>query len=184
LTPALRDQPPLSGPMNGIARQFPARPEPILGLSDIAHPPDIHLVGLRRSLVSDYAEAVRWYRRAAEQGDANAQLELGTAYDTGKGVAQDYAEAAEWYRKAAEQGWDPAQWHLGSAYSCGRGVQKDDVKAYMWISLAAAGFIGDNDQRKMYSSACDALAAKMTPQQIAEAEGLAREMSEGKNGIR
>jgi hypothetical protein len=37
--------------MNGIARQFPARPEPILGLSDIAHPPDIHLVGLRRSLV-------------------------------------------------------------------------------------------------------------------------------------
>src|ERR1039457_1187667 len=51
LTPALRDQPPLSGPMNGIARQFPARPEPIFGLSDIAQPPDIHLVGLRRSLV-------------------------------------------------------------------------------------------------------------------------------------
>src|SRR5450755_4034859 len=52
LTPALRDQPPLSGSMNGIARQYPARPEPILGLSDIAQPPDIHLVGLRRSLVS------------------------------------------------------------------------------------------------------------------------------------
>ena len=56
LTPALRDQPPLSGPMNGIARQFPARPEPTLGLSDIAHPPDITAV---RDTSFEFAKALR-----------------------------------------------------------------------------------------------------------------------------
>ena len=115
-----------------------------------------------------------WYRRAAEQGDADAQLELAIAYDSGKGVTQHYAEAAEWYLKAAEQGQVQAQWHLGDAYSCGRGLPRDDVKAYMWISVAAAGFIGEDDQ-VLYSSARDALATKMTPAQIAEAQGLAQE---------
>jgi TPR repeat protein len=52
----------------------------------------------------DYAEAVRWYRKAAEQGDAAAQDALGFMSGKGQGVSQDYAEAALWYRKAAEQG--------------------------------------------------------------------------------
>ena len=52
----------------------------------------------------DYAEAVKWYRLAAEQGDANAQYNLGLMYDNGQGVPQDYAEAVKWYRLAAEQG--------------------------------------------------------------------------------
>ncbi len=52
----------------------------------------------------DYAEAVKWYRLAAEQGDASAQYNLGIMYINGKGVPQDYAEAVKWYRLAAEQG--------------------------------------------------------------------------------
>ena len=52
----------------------------------------------------DYAEAVRWYRKAAEQGHAVAQNKLGVRYARGEGVARDYAEAVRWYRKAAEQG--------------------------------------------------------------------------------
>ena len=52
----------------------------------------------------DYAEAVKWYRLAAEQGDADAQYNLGVMYDNGQGVPQDYAEAVKWYRLAAEQG--------------------------------------------------------------------------------
>ena len=51
----------------------------------------------------DYAEAVRWYRKAAEQEYAEAQNNLGVMYAEGRGVRQDYAEAVRWYRKAAEQ---------------------------------------------------------------------------------
>ena len=52
----------------------------------------------------DFAEAAKWYRKAAEQGDAAAQYNLGIMYEEGTGVKQDFAEAAKWYRKAAEQG--------------------------------------------------------------------------------
>lgn len=49
----------------------------------------------------DYTEAIRWYRKGAEQGVAPAQFRLGGMYDNGKGVPQDYAQAIRWYRKAA-----------------------------------------------------------------------------------
>ena len=54
--------------------------------------------------MQDYAEAVRWHRLAAEQGNASAQNNLGFMYGIGRGVPQDYAEAVRWYRLAAEQG--------------------------------------------------------------------------------
>lgn len=57
----------------------------------------------------NYLEAVKWYRKAAEQGYANAQYNLGWCYDLGRGVARDYVEAAKWYRKAAAQGHSTAQ---------------------------------------------------------------------------
>ncbi len=62
----------------------------------------------------DYAEAVKWYRMAAEQGDAKAQSNLGFMYDNGQGVPQDYAEAAKWFRLAAEQGDADAQFTSAS----------------------------------------------------------------------
>ena len=52
----------------------------------------------------DYAQAVFWYRKAAEQGYAMAQNNMGIMYDNGRGVDQDYDQAVNWYRKAAEQG--------------------------------------------------------------------------------
>ena len=52
----------------------------------------------------DYAEAVKWYRKSAEQGYMYGQYNLGDCYENGKGVTQDYAEAAKWYKKAADQG--------------------------------------------------------------------------------
>lgn len=51
----------------------------------------------------DQVEAVKWYRMAAEQGDATAQNNLGDAYHLGKGVEQDQVEAVRWFRMAAEQ---------------------------------------------------------------------------------
>ena len=57
----------------------------------------------------DKAEAVEWYRLAAEQGDANAQNNLGFMYGNGRGVPQDYVEAHKWYNLAASNGNDLAR---------------------------------------------------------------------------
>ena len=57
-------------------------------------------------------EAVRWYRRAAEQGQAGAQNGLGRMYENGRGVRRDRVEAVRWYRLAAAQGPLTAQENL------------------------------------------------------------------------
>jgi len=53
--------------------------------------------------MQDYAEAARWYRKAADQGDAGAQFDLGLMYCRGQGVTQDYAEAHMWLSLAASR---------------------------------------------------------------------------------
>jgi len=67
----------------------------------------------------DHAEAARWYRKAAEQGHADAQYNLGVMYENGQGVRQDHAESVRWYRKAAEQGHAEPQYNLGVMYENG-----------------------------------------------------------------
>ena len=86
----------------------------------------------------DIAEAERWWREAAEQGDAEAQSNLGNLYDMGEGVPQDFAEAMKWYRKAAEQGDVHALNNLGLMYYESRGIPQDGIEAYKWIFLAVA----------------------------------------------
>ena len=108
-------------------------------------------------------------RHAAEQGDADAQFNLGDMYATGEGVPQDDAEAAQWYRLAVEQGDAIAQYNLGVMYNTGRSVPQDYVTAHMWLNLAAA--TGNEDARK----AREIVAASMTREQIAEAQARARE---------
>jgi TPR repeat protein len=60
----------------------------------------------------EFANAAVSYRKAAEQGDASAQYNLGIMHDNGQGVSQDRGQAAPWYRKAAEQGHAAAQFNL------------------------------------------------------------------------
>ena len=55
-------------------------------------------------------------RKAAEAGNADAQLQLGRAYWNGKGVPQDFTEALRWYRRSADGGNPLAQVALGAAY--------------------------------------------------------------------
>ena len=55
-------------------------------------------------VTQDYAEAMRWYRKAAEQGDVTTQVQLGFMYSKVKGVPQDYVQAHMWYNLAAAQG--------------------------------------------------------------------------------
>ena len=85
----------------------------------------------------DFEEAVKWYRKAAEQGLCTAQDSLGDCYYYGRGVDEDDAEAVKWYRKAAEQGLDTAQHSLGKCYYFGYGVDEDKVKAVKWYRKAA-----------------------------------------------
>ena len=90
-----------------------------------------------RGVARDDAEAVRWYRRAAEQGFAHAQSSLGVMYSNGRGGRQDHAEAVRRYRQAAEQGFAHAQNNLGIMYEYGRGVRRDRVEAVRWYRMAA-----------------------------------------------
>ena len=95
----------------------------------------------------EYAEAFEYFRRAAEQHNAEAQYELGSLYwlDNGEEgtlrsshrVRQDYKEALKWYMKAAAQGYVDAQLNLGVMYARGYGVPKDQLEAAKWYRLAA-----------------------------------------------
>ena len=78
-----------------------------------------------------------WYQKAAEQGKAIAQFNLGTMYLLGQGVPKDDQQAVFWFRKAAEQGDAVSQSLLGTAYVDGRGVPKDDQQAVVWYRKAA-----------------------------------------------
>lgn len=98
---------------------------------------------------SDPTEAVRWFRKAADQGDPDGQYSLGSAYASGVGIKEDKSEAAKWYLKAAEQGLTIAQYMLGHAYETGEGVPKDEIEAYAYFNLAGAT---DKDARGRVSS--------------------------------
>jgi TPR repeat protein len=128
------------------------------------------LYDLGLGVPQDYAAALSWYQKAANQGDAIAQYNLGISYANGRGVPQDYAAAVQWYRKAADQGLPDGQFNLADMYFSGRGVPQDNVMAYMWFDLAAAqGKARADTNRDLY------VAKRMTPAQITEAQKLAAE---------
>jgi len=85
----------------------------------------------------EYVEAAQWFRKAAEQGQAQAQYHLGHMHDSGKGITEDNQQAVQWYRKAAEQGHAQAQLQLGGMYQRGAGVTQDKSEAIKWYRKAA-----------------------------------------------
>jgi hypothetical protein len=149
-----------------LAEQGDARAQILLGL--------IYHRG--RAVPLDEVEATKWFERAAGQGDAEAQLQLGRRYSEGRSVPQDFAEAAKWYRLSADQGNPNAQYLLGLLYSRGEGVPLSNVRAHMWFNLAAAHFAAsDARDRQAAATNRDSVAYKMTREEIAEAQRLARE---------
>ncbi len=162
-------------------------------------------VGLDAYDRGDYATALSELRPLAEQGDAEAQFNLGVLYHDGLGVTQNYIQAREWYTQAAVQGYAIAQIHLGVLYANGYGVPQDYVQTRQWYEKAAAqgnakaqynlgvmysngyGVLHDFVQaHKWYNLAAvngdkvggerrDALAKQMTPAQIFKAQRLMRE---------
>jgi TPR repeat protein len=153
----------------------------------------------------DFVTALKEWKPLAEQGDAKAQINLGSMYGNGWGVAQDYKAAFKWYTLAAEQGFADAQYNLGVMYDNGHGVIQDYKAAVKWYKLAAEegdaiaqlnlglmysngeGVIQDYTRAHMWWNIAasqgheeamenrDKVAKEMTSLQIAEAQKLARE---------
>jgi TPR repeat protein len=113
-----------------------------------------HLLG-RGGVPKNEVEAVRWFRKAAEQGHARAQTQMAMAYQRGRGVPRDEQLSLEWMNKAAEQNQPKAQFELAVAHRDGKGVPKDPVRAGMWFVLAsqsggmAAKMIGSSHMRTL-----------------------------------
>ena len=85
------------------------------------------------AIASDFSTT----KKLAQQGNADAQLNLAGMYNYGEGVQQDYAKAIHWYLKAANQGNADAQFALGVTYFLGDGVRQDSSKAIYWFLKAA-----------------------------------------------
>jgi TPR repeat protein len=116
----------------------------------------------------DYKEAIRLWKPLAEQGDADAQYNLGLMYDHGQGVPQDYKEGVRLYRLSAEQGNTKGQYNLGFMYAKGTGVLQDYALAHMWFNLSGSnGNKGGVKNRNIIEK-------RMSPSQIEKAQEMAR----------
>jgi TPR repeat protein len=102
-------------------------------VSDAAGPLELVATALARG---DYVTVAKLLRPLANQGNADAQANVGLMYATGQGVQRDDVEAVKWFRMAAEQGVAEAQKNLGLMYLNGRGVQLDSAQAMMWFQKA------------------------------------------------
>lgn len=142
--------------------------------------------------------------KRAQEGDPNAQNELGLLYCEGRGLPQNYLEAKDWFKKAADQGHAHAQVNLGTLYSLGRGAPYSDHMALFWFQRAAEqrnalafaklGMMYEQGRavpqslveahmwyslsiahgEKRAAASRDAIVPRMTPGQIAEAEDRAK----------
>jgi TonB family protein len=89
-------------------------------------------------IAGDYAQALAWFGKAAEQGNAPAQINVGSMFANGMGgVSVDFRQAVAWYSKAAEQGNPQAQTDLGFMLADGRGISLDYKQAAFWYRKAA-----------------------------------------------
>ena len=107
-------------------------------------------LGLNQAVWADDALDFRETLQLAEQGNAEAQNNLGGMYAYGQGVRQDDAEAVRWFWQAAEQGDATAQNSLGDMYLNGRGVRQDRALAQEWFGIVCDS--GDQNGCDKYHS--------------------------------
>ncbi len=110
----------------------------------------------------DLTSAAKWLLRAANNGSLAAQHNISVMYAHGQGLRIDPLEGARWCRIAAERGDQRSQFRLSYLFFHGQGVARDPLEALFWAELAA------RQGHRGALTARDGLAAKMTPQQIAE----------------
>jgi uncharacterized protein len=96
----------------------------------------LYWIGEVYTTLVDHKEALKWYRKAAEQGHDDAQWLVGNKYLLGEGVEKNYYRAKEWFEKAASSGNQLAQEDLGRLYAGGKGVSKNYSTAIKWFQDA------------------------------------------------
>jgi len=121
----------------------------------------------------DSALAAQLFRPLAEQGNPQAQINLGWIYEKGQGVKQSDQEAVKWYRKAAGQGNAEGQVFLGAMYF--KAVPQDNVRAYLWFDLAVQEYLQQGGKNLETEQRRDAIGAQLTSAQIAAIQRLARQ---------
>jgi hypothetical protein len=109
------------------------------------------------------ARSIADLQTLANQGDADAQWQLGLRYHNGEGVPRSDSQAMLWFQMAAEQGHVTAQSALGAYYWVGRGVSRDLSKSYFWSEIAMAQ--GDDISK----SRLEGLSSQMTQAQVSAA---------------
>ena len=127
---------------------------------------------LGEGVPQDSKEAFKYYKLAAEQGNSDAQNNLGVMYDQGEGVSVNYKEALKWYLLAAEHGNRDAPNNIGVLYMIGLGTIRNFAEAHKWFTIAGARDIEAKSNKEFTEK-------KLTPEQIAESERLAKEWHEG-----
>ena len=152
----------------------------LLMIAFTAAPAKADRLGSARSAFSrgDYVRAVAALTPLALRGNVEAQAMLGYLYENGFGAPQVYVAAADLYTQAAIAGNPFAQAMLGLLYDKGHGVPLDVVLAYKWMNLAAAH--ANRRQRDYYLRLRNAIASKMSPDQISEGQQLALNWAPGR----
>ena len=141
-------------------------------------------------------EATYWWTKAAEQGHAPSQFNLGNNYYSGTGVEKDYAQAARWFRKAAQHAHEGINIHLcdyhdtaevkagiiaainaafinlGRCYGKGHGVEKDYVEAYAYYNLGGIGGFASEIGRENI----DTLERRMSREEVQAGQRRTREL--------
>lgn len=122
----------------------------------------------------DLKAAVDWLTKAADQGSIDACMALGKLYLGGSGMPKSSIDAAKWFRLAADRGNSAAQCQVARMHLAGAGVPKDDVEACKWAKVAFAQ--GD----KQAKGILDFLYRRMSAEQVAKADALAKEVIDSK----
>lgn len=130
---------------------------------------EIYQQGMTQYKQGNLVEAVYHFNKAANQGYADAQNQLGLCFLNGQGVPQDSKRAVHWFYESAERNNAEGQFNLGTRFYRGEGVPPDLVLAYQWFSLAA-------DQGHQEAAVNrNTIIQKLTATELAEARRLVNE---------
>lgn len=128
-------------------------------------------------VTADYAQALTWYRKAADSGHPPAEFALGRMTEAGHGVVRDEKAATDWYRRAAEHAMAEAQIQLAGNLLTGIGTvdgKPDKIEALKWLLLGADA-MPDPLSQEVARTTRDKLAAEMSEPDRVAAEQRADE---------
>jgi TPR repeat protein len=133
--------------------------------------------------LKDYKQALKWFERAANDGNAAAYKSLGDMYYEGLGIPKSYQDAFVWYAKAAMKDNLDAQSRLAIIYFSGEGTPKDVVKAYTWLNIVLPQYKAKDPetynykvQLPYYNDLFERVTREMTGEQIVAAQEYSKQL--------